>query len=191
VSPNTYHSDLDYLHNRKMEDKYASGALTVAQIKEVFGDEVKNYVPRALKIMDREMKVHALEINKIKTDPSLPEEDRPILVLFYKHMEISKKRLKNYKNLQILSKVTAQGLRNITQEKIDKAKRVSIWTLHDFQGRRGSCAKCPFHEDKCPSFSVNRYNRWICYAGCGKGDAIDFVMKKNHIPFHQAIDFLV
>jgi 5S rRNA maturation endonuclease (ribonuclease M5) len=39
-------------------------------------------------------------------------------------------------------------------------------------------AKCPFHEDKNPSFSVN-YSKsvWICRAGCGGGSVIDLLAK--------------
>lgn len=39
---------------------------------------------------------------------------------------------------------------------------------------------CPFHEDTHPSFSVNlnplstEYGLWICFAGCGSGNAPGF-----------------
>jgi hypothetical protein len=37
---------------------------------------------------------------------------------------------------------------------------------------------CPFHDDQHPSFQVNRErNYWSCYAGCGGGSIIDFMMK--------------
>lgn len=41
--------------------------------------------------------------------------------------------------------------------------------------------RCPFHEDKSPSFSIytdrNGVERWRCHAGCGGGDVIDLVAK--------------
>lgn len=44
-----------------------------------------------------------------------------------------------------------------------------------------SSAPCPFHEDSSPSFSVflgdDGFEHWKCHAGCGAGDAIDFLAK--------------
>lgn len=38
--------------------------------------------------------------------------------------------------------------------------------------------RCPFHDDRHPSFSVNQAeNFWHCFAGCGSGSIIDFAMK--------------
>lgn len=45
------------------------------------------------------------------------------------------------------------------------------------QGRR-PVAKCPFHEDKAPSFSVDLDKGvWHCHAGCGGGSVIDLIAK--------------
>lgn len=42
-------------------------------------------------------------------------------------------------------------------------------------------ARCPFHEDSSASFSVYRgtdgVDRWKCHAGCGGGDAVDFLSR--------------
>lgn len=39
-------------------------------------------------------------------------------------------------------------------------------------------AKCPFHEDKSPSFSVDvDKGLWNCFAGCGSGSVIDLVAR--------------
>jgi hypothetical protein len=43
---------------------------------------------------------------------------------------------------------------------------------------------CPFHDDHNPSFSVFRHGEsgdwlWKCFAGCGCGDAISFLVQKN------------
>lgn len=38
--------------------------------------------------------------------------------------------------------------------------------------------RCPFHEDRTPSLSVNLdKGTWKCFAGCGEGGLIDFEMK--------------
>lgn len=39
-------------------------------------------------------------------------------------------------------------------------------------------AKCPFHEDRTPSFSVNvNKQAWLCRGGCGGGSIIDLMAK--------------
>ena len=51
--------------------------------------------------------------------------------------------------------------------------------------------KCPFHDDKHPSFSVNiKENYWHCFAGCGGGSVIDFWMKLNNMEFKDAVSDL-
>jgi len=51
--------------------------------------------------------------------------------------------------------------------------------------------KCPFHDDKHPSFSVNiKENYWNCFAGCGGGSVIDFWMKLNNMEFKDAVSDL-
>lgn len=50
-------------------------------------------------------------------------------------------------------------------------------------------ACCPFHNEKTPSFVVKpQKNTWTCYAGCGHGDAIEFVMRKENMPFIEACE---
>lgn len=47
--------------------------------------------------------------------------------------------------------------------------------------RAKKSARCPFHEDSSASFSLyvadDSEERWKCFAGCGHGDAIDFLAK--------------
>lgn len=49
--------------------------------------------------------------------------------------------------------------------------------------------KCPFHDDKTPSFVVsNTKNMFHCY-GCGSsGDAISFIQKIDSLDFQQAVE---
>ena len=50
--------------------------------------------------------------------------------------------------------------------------------------RAKKSAKCPFHQDRHNSFSVWRSNgswRWKCHAGCGAGDEINFVEKREEL----------
>lgn len=52
-------------------------------------------------------------------------------------------------------------------------------------------ARCPFHHDHHNSFSFNKENGgWVCFAGCGKGNGIQFIRKLYNIPFLDALDLL-
>ena len=51
--------------------------------------------------------------------------------------------------------------------------------------------RCPFHDDQTPSFGVTpSKNLWNCLAGCGGGDVIELVMRKENVSFRQAVDIL-
>jgi DNA primase len=51
--------------------------------------------------------------------------------------------------------------------------------------------KCPFHDDKTPSFQVYpKTGTWTCFSGkctTGSGDQVDFIMKHEGISKHEAI----
>ncbi|WP_061217340.1 CHC2 zinc finger domain-containing protein [Leptospira interrogans] len=52
--------------------------------------------------------------------------------------------------------------------------------------------RCPFHEDRTPSFVVTpAKNLWHCMGACKTGgSAIDFVMKREGLGFHEAAEVL-
>lgn len=46
---------------------------------------------------------------------------------------------------------------------------------------------CPFHNDHHPSFDINSTTGiWICRAGCGGGNLIQFVATKEHVDLQTA-----
>ncbi|NOT85144.1 MAG: DNA primase [Methylococcaceae bacterium] len=52
-------------------------------------------------------------------------------------------------------------------------------------------ARCPFHTEKSPSFSVNRNKQFYYCFGCGAGgNAISFLMEFNHLDFVEAVEDL-
>ena len=52
-------------------------------------------------------------------------------------------------------------------------------------------ACCPFHNEKSPSFSVNRERGFYHCFGCGEhGNAISFLMKYENLPFVDAVEKL-
>ncbi|WP_061260701.1 CHC2 zinc finger domain-containing protein [Leptospira interrogans] len=54
-------------------------------------------------------------------------------------------------------------------------------------------AKCPFHDDRHPSFIVTpSKNLWHCMGACKTGgSAIDFVMKREGLGFNEAVEVLL
>ncbi len=73
---------------------------------------------------------------------------------------------------------------------IDMAELVSAYTPLRRVGARYT-ARCPFHEERTPSFSVNAVDRLYYCFGCGaRGDAITFVREKEGLDFPQAIEWL-
>jgi DNA primase catalytic core len=73
---------------------------------------------------------------------------------------------------------------------IDMVEHVSAYTQPRKVGSRYT-ARCPFHEERTPSFSINAVDRLYYCFGCGaKGDAITFVREKEGLDFAQAIEWL-
>src|ERR687887_2509669 len=51
--------------------------------------------------------------------------------------------------------------------------------------------RCPFHDERTPSFSVNAADKLYYCFGCGaKGDLITFVRETEHLDFVGAIEWL-
>ena len=76
----------------------------------------------------------------------------------------------------------------ITNEDIERAKEYDWNNL--IKLKRGF-AKCPFHNEKTASFSINKKtNHGHCF-GCGwTGDTIDFIQKLEGLNFLQAVNAL-
>ncbi|ADC62767.1 DNA primase [Allochromatium vinosum] len=52
-------------------------------------------------------------------------------------------------------------------------------------------ARCPFHDEKTPSFSVSPDKQFYHCFGCGAhGNAIGFLMEYDHLPFREAVEEL-
>src|SRR5580698_2487844 len=50
---------------------------------------------------------------------------------------------------------------------------------------------CPFHQEKTPSFQVDRVKQYYYCFGCKKGgNAIDFVIERDRVDFRQALQIL-
>jgi len=56
---------------------------------------------------------------------------------------------------------------------------------------RNYIARCPFHDEKTPSFTVNREKQMFHCFGCGAGgNSITFIMDYDHLGFLEAVEDL-
>ena len=86
-----------------------------------------------------------------------------------------------------------------TEETLEQIRQLNLVEIVEKSGvilkKVGSSwmGKCPFHDDKNPSFSVRQEGvhwLWKCF-GCGaNGNVITYVMKKQNIPFLEAVTWL-
>jgi DNA primase len=79
-------------------------------------------------------------------------------------------------------------------EKIKQTARIEE-VVGDFVTlkRRGSnmIGRCPFHDEKTPSFTVNTARGIFKCFGCGKaGDSIKFVMEHEHFSYPEALKYI-
>ena len=52
------------------------------------------------------------------------------------------------------------------------------WRDCGYEGEPKKQCRCPFHEDRSPSFSMfDDGKAWKCFAGCEEGDAAHFLAK--------------
>ncbi|ADW19068.1 DNA primase [Desulfobulbus propionicus DSM 2032] len=75
----------------------------------------------------------------------------------------------------------------------DAADIVQVIGEHVELKRSGSrfTGRCPFHNEKTPSFSVNPQGQFFHCFGCGEhGDVFSFVMKYHHMEFPEALKLL-
>ena len=86
----------------------------------------------------------------------------------------------------------------LTSDDIENARNVSLVYVAERQigqlRRNGNnfIAKCPFHDERTPSFYIySESNRFYCF-GCGaSGDVIAFVEKSMGVDFKAAIYYLI
>jgi len=73
---------------------------------------------------------------------------------------------------------------DITDDDIRRAKEYPFEMLIEIEGNR--MARCPFHEDHDPSFSIKN-NYGYCFGCQWKGDTISFLMQKEGLSFIEAV----
>lgn len=116
------------------------------------------------------------------------------LTLLSEMLEVEKhiRRLKNLLPKNQSDFVTTK----LDESTIDRARSIPIIDIA-MQGLqltkhgKNYFAKCPFHEDKSPSFCIYpESNRFVCFGCNEKGDVITYTMKINNLNFKEAVLWL-
>lgn len=97
-----------------------------------------------------------------------------------------------------LSKLMQKSQVSITESPLDinKAKSVPLQHLLDNDGltvvRKGGRlkTKCPFHNEKSPSFVIFPNNKYYCFGCHAKGDTINYTQQSRGMTFTQAVNYL-
>lgn len=84
----------------------------------------------------------------------------------------------------------------ISDPNIERAKDGIVGTISKYvdlkKAGKNYAACCPFHSERTPSFTVSESKGIFHCFGCGAGgDAIDFVMQHESLPFHEAVQSIV
>jgi DNA primase len=82
-------------------------------------------------------------------------------------------------------------LRDVILQHVDLVELIGQWVALTHAGREWR-GRCPFHDEKTPSFYVNAEKGVFHCHGCkAGGTAIDFVMRIEHLEFIDALDWFV
>ena len=79
---------------------------------------------------------------------------------------------------------------NRIRESVDIVSLINMYLPLERAGNRYK-ARCPFHTEKTPSFTVTpEIGRYYCFGCHETGDAINFIMKMNNLDFPEAVEYL-
>ena len=79
------------------------------------------------------------------------------------------------------------------REVIAAADMIDVVSARTALRKQGSryVGRCPFHDERTPSFSVNPADKLYYCFGCGKGgDVVSFVRETENVDFVEAIEYL-
>jgi len=88
-----------------------------------------------------------------------------------------------------MSRIKTESVEAV-KESVDMLDLVSGYTQLRGGGSNYS-GRCPFHDERTPSFSLNPLKKvYFCFGCQAKGDEITFVMEKEGLDFNGAIEWL-
>jgi DNA primase len=95
-----------------------------------------------------------------------------------KAMVLTKKRISDDEILAIKSRV---DLLSLVESDLGAGRKSGQFVFF----------RCPFHEDRTPSFAVYPDGHWYCFGACARaGDVYDYVMKREGLSFPDAYRWL-
>jgi len=99
--------------------------------------------------------------------------------------ELNSQKISEYRNAnRTLSNL--EDIKSIPIEKFVDLSHPKAWKSQD---RIKIC--CPFHNEKTPSFVINRKtNKYKCFGCQARGSVIDFIMNKMSLTLPEAINWL-
>jgi len=168
--------------------------LTLQELKEGFSD-CGDIISREVKRIKRELKEYDRWGKRIQNSTFRIEQQNFLLAVLEVLCMKQDTRFKHLDRMKALQQLMRNEKYGILTDDIDRARRVPISTLHNFEKvhktRTGFTALCPLHKDKNPSFSC-RNNKWICFSCLKKGSgAIDFLMERDGLNFSDAVKTLL
>jgi hypothetical protein len=82
-------------------------------------------------------------------------------------------------------KILAGKEPSITPDMISQARAYPFTQLYEF---RRNIARCPFHEDRTPSFALMKDNTARCFGACSASwDTIAFIRDREGLSFPEAV----
>lgn len=154
--------------------------------------EGKEILERNLCAVDAEMKKFEKYIKELYSNKEYPIELKVFMKAYIKVFYFDR-LIKSYKRLK---RELAMYTGSDQRLNVELAKSVPIQDLYDFErvhaGRQRITAKCPFHDEKIPSFVIYKHNNsFHCFSCLTGGDNITFVMKLKDMDFVDATKYLL
>lgn len=88
---------------------------------------------------------------------------------------------------------TSRSLDRVIDEILEKISLVDLISSDVKLNRKGHeyWGLCPFHSEKSPSFKVDTIRHFYHCFGCGAhGNALDYVIQRQNLPFKEALTYL-
>jgi len=162
----------DILLQKIIEEKY-----TLEALEGVYGAK-KQYIQDYFTGTLLELKLQILELT---VGDMIEQSKKKLKVFSIQYLKVSGKLKKSEKGFD--------------DEEVERAREYPIERLLIGSIRKtGSrlSTKCPFHEEKTPSFVVYPDNSWHCFGCTAHGrNAIDYLMKKDKLSFQEAVRSLI
>lgn len=112
------------------------------------------------------------------------------IMLHVKYLEVKEQTEPLVRTIKRIDSKRQHRPGKITEADIEKAREYPIKELFtELTGEkiRQGMAKCPFHSDDTPSFSLRKYNRYRCFGCDERGDVIALYQKLTGETFLQAV----